>query len=725
MKTTKNTIKLLLLSLSLIIFSTSCSSVFSATISGTVKAEPRNNSSAEEQQDLANANVYLFFDNAEWESYKSKWTNASVAKTRSLDSIIELPTMSDSIRTTTTNEAGGFSVKTMWITNSPLFGKDGDEKTFHFAVYHKDYGMFFDDTQYSVFSDSSQNICYICQYDEKLKEEYSINLNLFNYSDNNNSINISSVNPKVVIKYKLLTEDNQESEVGEITQVYEEIPTTNNGTTSNTYTFITDKYYYDGETDAYTSEKVYPVGTIYFYDKNEEGEKAYRMCSQEGISLETEGTNFIITDNSNILEKDIYVDSLYRDYRLGFNFEYPQNDENKDDNNTITLEEFSPKTTIKVYFDGYDSSIDEISTQDSTINESELYETFDYTVDEVPANGYYSFNLKRMFNSDGNEIYPSISYYLEDDVNDKVYEQTDIDSNIITESNMIDKTLSQYQENNYSTTIDTYVRTIKINYNLKLNFINIATDLMLNTADINPIITITYNDGTKDIEETFNSIPANNTYVIEVERTGLSSITFNIDMLDKRNEIRYRLCSNDPDNADSTLKYTVGTSDEDRYNQSFELTKANDNELNLYVKDYQYKTTINIEGRFILSDTTADNGHTVWLIPEINSGFDEEDSIKLANPTRSHYINETDTYDESNIENGYFSTTYTQNRIAEFDEYLPSSKYLTQEFKIIVNELQNESSPEINASDYMSKFSMNNNSSNAVYIYVDGNTTYN
>ncbi len=725
MKTTKKTIKLLLLSLSLIIFITSCSSVFSATISGTVKTEPRNNSSAEEQQDLANANVYLFFDDTEWESYKSKWTNTSIAKTRSLDSIIELPTMSDTIRTTTTNDAGGFSVKTMWITNSPLFGKDGDEKTFHFAVYHKDYGMFFDDTQYSVFSDSSQNISYICQYDEKLKTEYSIEMNIYDYSSNNSSIDISTVNPKVVLIYKLMTTTNEESEVGEITQIYEDIPTSSNGTSSNTYTFITDKYYYDAENDAYTSEKVYPVGTIYFYDKGEDGEKSYRMCSEVGEDLSDNGTSFTLSDNSNILEKDIYVDSLNRDYRISFNFEYPQNDENQDNSNVPSLESFSPKTTINVYFDGYNQSSNAIDTPDSTISEDELYKTFTYSVDEVPANGYYTFNIKRMFDSDGNEIYPTVSYYLEDNVNDKEYEQTDIDGNLITEDNCLSKTITQYYIENYSTSVDAYVRTTNITYNLSFNLINIASNQYLTTTEVNPIITIKYNDGIKDIEETYSEVPSNGKYVLEVERNGSNITNISIDLQDKRNETRYRLCSNDPDNVDPSLKYTVGTSDSDRYEEEFQLTKANDNELNLYIKDYQYQTSINIEGRYIVNDNETDNGHALWLIPEINNGFDEEDSIKLANPTRSHYINETDTYNASNIENGYFSTTYTQNRIADFDEYSSSSKYLTQDFKLIVNKVQNENNPVIGADDYMNSFTMNNNSSNSVYLYVDNSTTYN
>lgn len=724
MKTKIKTIKLLLLSLSIIILSTSCSSVFSATISGTVKTEPRNNSSAEEQQDLANANVYLFFDDTEWESYKSKWTDTSIAKARSLDSIIELPTMSDTIRTTTTNDTGGFSVKTMWITNSPLFGKDGDEKTFHFAVYHKDYGMFFDDSQYSVFSDSSQNISYICQYDEKLKTEYTIDMNLYDYSSNNSSIEISTVNPKVVITYKLITTDNEESEVGEITQIYEELPTTSNGTTSNSYTFITDKYYYDADTDAYTSEKVYPVGKIYFYDKGEEGEKSYRMCSEEGIDLSEEGTSFTLTDNSNILEKDIYVDSLNRDYRLSFNFEYPQNDENQDNSNAPSLETFSPKTTIKVYFDGYNQTSNSIDTPDSTINEDELYKTISYSVDEVPTNGYYTFNIKRMFDDDSNEIYPAVTYYLEDDVNDKEYEQTDIDGNLITEDNCLTKTISQYYIENYSTTVDAYVRTTNITYNLSFNLINIATNQYLTTNEVNPIITIKYNDGNSDITETFSEIPSDGKYVLEVERNGNTSTNISVDLQDKRNETRYRLCSNDPDNTDPTLQYTVGTSEEDRYEEEFELTKANDNELNLYIKDYQYQTSINIEGRYIVNDDETDNGHSLWLIPEINNGFDEEDAIKLA-PTNSHYINETDTYNSSNIENGYFSTTYTQNRIADFDEYSTSSKYLTQDFKLIVNKVRNESNPVIGADDYMNNFTMNNNSSNSVYLYVDNSTTYN
>ncbi|MDC7236193.1 MAG: hypothetical protein PQJ45_00305 [Sphaerochaetaceae bacterium] len=1015
MKKQKQTILLLIASLLLIIFNISCSSVFTATISGTVKAEPRNNSSADEQTNLSDANVYVFFNESEWTSYKEQWDSKNEATTKSIITTIKMPSVSDTVRTTTTNTNGGFSIATMWNTPSPLFGKDGDEKNFHIAVYHKDYGMFFDDTEYSVFSDSSQNISFICEYDEKQKVQYSITINTLDYSDNNSEIPLSSVDPKVVIKYSLISEDGDVSNIGEETQSFEDLPTssTTNATT-NTYTFICDKYYWDENDEKYTSEKVYPVGTIYFYDKGAEGEETWRMCDEEGADLSSTGTEFSITSKSTNLSKDIYVDKLNRDYRISFDIDYPTDDDTNDYSGTPpTIQTFSPKTIINVYFDGYNSSTDSIETPNSTIEENELYKTFTYSVDEVPEDGYYTFNLNRMFDEDGNEIFANVTYLLEDDENDEEYIQTNSDGTIINEDNTFDNTLVSYSLDNYSTTVDTYVDRVKlkytiefnledyedgstitlqsedsatestfnptikllilpydgdsttlssldfesassqtpndkisnntfsfdwekydsdgniqypavkyflydnsnplycqvasddnvefthikdldsvrknvdtlafkkgilnesvdvemekleetyylnfslndiednnneisfttfdpkvklniyktntdsenlistkyykqanssgtysftwqkygedidledlpttvdtdkvypivkyylfntdtssyqmlqdssttspqvvtsieeapstsifvegesqkdidvyirskqINFNISFDITNIASDEEISIREINPIVKIYYNDGESDKVDTFNDIPSDGIYQLTVDRTSTSIDTdISVDLEDKRSKVRYRLCSNDPDNSDPSLRYTVDGVDTARYQENFSLTKANDNELQLYVKDYQYPTSISFEGRFIDSDNVDDNGHDVFLIAQYNGEFDEEDYIKLSSPTHTHYMNSTDSYNTSNIENGYFSTTYTQSKIAQKNEYDNSSKYLVQQFKIVVNETKNETNATIDNSDYMSIVDIKNNGTSSTYVYVDTSTTY-
>lgn len=999
---------LFLLAIFTIIFNISCSSVFSATISGTIKAEPRNNSSAEEQTNLSNANVYIFFNNSEWNEYKQKWENYSTHSSRSITSTIEMPIVSDTIRLTTTNQNGGFSLKTMWVTTSPLFGKDGDEKSFHISVYHKDYGMFFDNSEYSVFSDSSQNISYICQYDEKLKTNYSISFDIFDYSNNNSSIALETVNPKVVLKYKLYNVDNKESEIGEITQIYENLPSSNNKTK---FSFICDKYYYDNTNKKYSNELVYPKGKIYFYDKGAIGEKTFRMVDENGLDLTEIGTPFEITSNSNNLIKNVYVDRLNRDYRIKFNIDYPQNDECDNSGTAPTIEQFSPKATIKVYFDGYDNSTNTIKSKNQIINEDELYKTFNFSVDEVPQDGYYTFNVDRFFDSNQNEIFPSVTFSLEDDKNNVEYIQTDINGNIINNSNEIEKTLTNYSKDNYTTSVDTYVDKVKLNYtiqfnienyedgsnvtlstsnnennstynakiklfilaydglsnslssldfsnavikypdqninentisfewnkynkdgqiqypvlkyyiyndinpnycqvtsadnitythinseaqakenvesiifrkgilsksvdvnveklnedysinftlnniednnnnisfkefnpkvklniyktntdnsnlveskyyktansngiynfnwekygknidlidlpdivntdvsypivkyylfntdsdsyqmlksnetdnpieitslenslytsyfedetekdidvyirtkkikfNITFNLINLATNNNLSLTNIDPIIRLSYFDGEKNIIDTFNNIPINNEYNIEVKRDTTISTAIKVDLQDKRSEVRYRLSSNDPNNSDPSLRYTVGESDSNRYNEEFTLTKANDNELKLYIKDFQYPQSINIEGRFIDNNSTLDNDHDLWLIPKINGLFNEDDAIKFTSPTHQNYKNNSDSFNPDNIENGYFNTNYKQSRIANFNEYPNSSKYLDQQFKIVVNKVQNENNPKIDNSDYMSIFTLNNNSNNSTYVYVDNSIAY-
>ncbi len=1007
-KNRKVIILIILFTISITSIFQSCSSVFSATISGIVKAELRDNSTSDELINVEDAKVYVFFNENEFNNYKSKWESISKNNTKSLEDIIELPSLSKTIRVTSTNVNGNFSLKTMWKTPSPLFGKDGDEETFNLAIYHKDFGMFFDDTKYSVFSDSSQNINFVCKYNDKLMSEYTISINTIDYSANNTTIDINTVNPKVIIKYKLVSENNIESDVGEITQIYEEVP--NN---SNSYTFLADKYLYNEDSDAYTSEKVYPKGEIYFYDKGATGEKNYRMCNEEGEDLSTLGTSFSITSNSNILEKDIYVDRLKRDYRINFDLQYPDDNDNNDySGEAPTLAEFSPITTIKVYFDGYDATTNTITTTNNTIDESELYKTITYTADNIPVDEYYSFNLNRLF-KEGSEIYPSISFLLEDDENDIEYIQTTNNGLIIDETNTLDYTQVDYSKDNYSTSVDTYLDRVKLEYTIQFNLenyedgtpiaintdddatedtynpniklyilpydgesasiasldfstataqspdsqinnntytfewqkydetntiqypilkyfifdnsttlytqvatednitfkhikdkttalqyveevpfkkgvlnknievemeelneeytinftlkdiednnnevalttfnpkvklniyktstlvanlvdtilykeinangdysfswskygedldledlpndvnenrlypivkyylfnndedsyqmlldnstntptvvttidnapstelysenettknetvyirnkkvifnitfklVNIATNEEILIRTINPIIRLTYNNGSENITDTYNEPPTNDTYIIKVERDNNPiSVDIAIDLEDKRDDIRYRMSSNDPSNADPILRYTVGDSDTDRYEKTVTLNKALDNEITLDIKDYQYLNTLELEGRYINTNDSGDNYHEVWLIVEDNNTFDEEDAIKLPSPTRANYINATTTYDPQNIENGYFSYTYNQNKIAPFSEYSPSSKYLYQEVKVIVNSIAQEASPTIDALDYMSIEAIKNSATTSTYIYVDTATTY-
>lgn len=856
----KRTLILTAISFLLILFSISCSSAFTATISGTVKAEPRNNSSADEQVELSDANVYVFLDESEWNSFKAQWKAFSETPT-SRSIVIPKPKAGKNVRTTNTNATGGFSVKTMWNTNSPLFGKDGDEKYFHLAVYHKDYGMFFDDTKHSVFSDSSQNISFICEYDFKQRVEYSIELNTLDYSNNNIPIALDTIDPKVVLIYSLKdVNGNTVSDIGKIKQIYEELPPT-----GSSFTFIADKYYYDDNSKKYTSTRVYPEGKIYFRDKSAEDEKEYKMCSEQGVNLQESGTPFKITDNSKTLKKDIYVDRVKRDYILSFDLQYPENDNNDYSGNAPTIQVFAPKTTIYVYFDGYNKATGKIETLtlDDEIEKGELYKTFTYSIEDVPENGEYSFTVNRMFDEHENEVFPSVTYLLEDDKSDIEYKQTDIDGNIFIKDGTLAETLEDYSVGNYSKTVDTYLDRVKLQYtiqfnledfedgstiqmtgednatetsftpavqllilpyaggdkdletldfttgnfktpderlndntfafewdkyddsgniqypavkyyiyeksnpqyyqvdkdstgkyidikskddartnvktidfrkgilnkeedvylrskdvifNLSFDLINLATDEQLTLAEVNPTIRLTYEDGNEAKEDIYHNVPDDGVYSIKVTRKEPISTDVTIDLEDTRNEVRYRL-------SDQTTYTTKDGAN--RYKLTHTLTKPNDNTVKLYIKDYKYPESLDFEGRFIDNVGKGINDHTVWLIPKIGSAFDEDDRIKLASPTKSVYKNESDSYVEENIDDGYFSTTYTQNRIGGYDEYPEGSKYLTQEFKIVVNSTKNQTSPQIEEdTDFMNTIEVKNDGQTSNYIYVDKKTKY-
>ncbi len=223
-------------------------------------------------------------------------------------------------------------------------------------------------------------------------------------------------------------------------------------------------------------------------------------------------------------------------------------------------------------------------------------------------------------------------------------------------------------------------------------------------------------DGNEAKEDIYHNVPEDGVYSIKVTREEPISTDVTIDLEDTRNEVRYRLSN----------QTTYTTKDgANRYKLTHTLTKPNDNRIKLYVKDYQYPERLSFEGKFIDSITgNGINDHIVWLIPEINSTLDKQDAIRLTSPTKAVYKNESDSYDPQNIEDGYFSTTYTQNRIAALDKYPDNSKYLTQRFKIVVNSTKNETSPLIEATDFMNTIEVKNDGQTSNYIYVDKQTTY-
>lgn len=148
------TISILLL-LSLLL--TSCSSYFSAGVSGTVK-------DSEDDSTISGVLVCAYTDSNARDAAFNGYTYSFENKFKG-DSAI--------FRTTTAND-GTFSIKSIkWNTTSPTYGKDGDNITVYPLFYHEDYGLIKGDaitiTSSSINEGASQKLT-------KIREEKTITI---------------------------------------------------------------------------------------------------------------------------------------------------------------------------------------------------------------------------------------------------------------------------------------------------------------------------------------------------------------------------------------------------------------------------------------------------------------------------------------------------------------------------------------------------------------------
>ncbi len=125
----KRIIKLSSLVLSVLLMLTACSAVFDSAISGTVKDRSVKETSSTSSGAIADVMVYAYYDENTWNEKYSSWDGKSVFSDNSVPSA---KTASD----------GSFSIANLrWITTSPEYGKDADNKTIYLLAFHKDYGL--------------------------------------------------------------------------------------------------------------------------------------------------------------------------------------------------------------------------------------------------------------------------------------------------------------------------------------------------------------------------------------------------------------------------------------------------------------------------------------------------------------------------------------------------------------------------------------------------------
>ena len=138
---------LFLLTIIFLLTLNSCSSVFSAGVSGKVfDAESTTNP----KEGIADVEVYAYVNekkrDADFDAYKSD-TRFSPSDDKYY------------IGHTTTNSDGTFTInKVVWDAYFPDFGKTADYCTIYLLFYHSDYGLTKNENPVIIMSDSSSNV---------------------------------------------------------------------------------------------------------------------------------------------------------------------------------------------------------------------------------------------------------------------------------------------------------------------------------------------------------------------------------------------------------------------------------------------------------------------------------------------------------------------------------------------------------------------------------------
>lgn len=148
MKHKNNIRKALMLSI-LTVLLISCSSVFSAGVSGRVVDAESTNSP---KDGIADVNVYVYIDEAARDADYNAWT----AGTR-----FSPATTEHYIGQTSTDNEGSFTIgRIVWESFSPEFGKTADFTTVYLLFYHENFGLVKNTNNAVIMSDSTSNVIY-------------------------------------------------------------------------------------------------------------------------------------------------------------------------------------------------------------------------------------------------------------------------------------------------------------------------------------------------------------------------------------------------------------------------------------------------------------------------------------------------------------------------------------------------------------------------------------
>ncbi len=185
----KRIIKLTATLLAVLLALTSCSAVFDSAISGTVKDRSVRETSSTSSGGISDVMVYAYDSESDWNNKYSAWDGKSVFTDNSVPSA---KTAAD----------GSFSISNLrWMTTSPAYGKDADQKTIYLLAFHKDYGLIKVDGR-TIQSDKSNNFGIV--YMDKVTATKTLVIKLKDSEDNSTTAtgNDSTVTSTSGISFK-------------------------------------------------------------------------------------------------------------------------------------------------------------------------------------------------------------------------------------------------------------------------------------------------------------------------------------------------------------------------------------------------------------------------------------------------------------------------------------------------------------------------------------------
>ena len=172
------TIKSITISLLILLFLTSCSSVFSGGFTGKLM-EDKGGLDDSSNTPLVGATVFIYTD----EGLRNNDYNRAIT---------DGTKPSNATATTTTNDNGQFSVsKIIWKTNNPSFGKTADKINLYLIIYKSGFGVNGfnkNSNSISIASDSTNESSYTESF-KRTEKVSTITFNLANVANNGENIN--------------------------------------------------------------------------------------------------------------------------------------------------------------------------------------------------------------------------------------------------------------------------------------------------------------------------------------------------------------------------------------------------------------------------------------------------------------------------------------------------------------------------------------------------------